>query len=345
MIYKVCKFLMNKENLVILNNEKVFKENGNFFLDNLDLKVIPEGLNQFFNVKFIVRKSKKKGEQNINLKNIDIASNIFSFIFFVIKSFKDNSKYLIISITPYTFLAYIFLFIFRKKVYLYLWSDGHEEWEHILGKWSVWIFSVMYHICTFRSEIIVCNKRLTKKKSHLISISRLENKWFQNLTKASTKNVDFLYVGRLSKEKGIFDLINMINNSNSKINLSIAGSSNNFKFENPNIKLLGYISDEELLMKAYDNCNITILPSFTEGYPYVIDESLARKRPVIIFEEISYVVNNKKGIFITERNLDSLNKTTKHILENYDQIQEEISLNELPTKKSMLKQISDIIRI
>ena len=205
---------MNKENLVILNNEKVFKENGNFFLDNLDLKVIPEGLNQFFNVKFIVRKSKKKGEQNINLKNIDIASNIFSFIFFVIKSFKDNSKYLIISITPYTFLAYIFLFIFRKKVYLYLWSDGHEEWEHILGKWSVWIFSVMYHICTFRSEIIVCNKRLTKKKSHLISISRLENKWFQNLTKASTKNVDFLYVGRLSKEKGIFDLINMINENN-----------------------------------------------------------------------------------------------------------------------------------
>ena len=43
--------------------------------------------------------------------------------------------------------------------------------------------------------------------------------------------------------------------------------------------------------------------------------------------------------------MDSLNKTTKHILENYDQIQEEISLNELPTKKSMLKQISDIIRI
>ena len=73
---------MNKENLVILNNEKVFKENGNFFLDNLDLKVIPEGLNQFFNIKFIVRKSKKKGDQKINLNNIDIASNIFSFIFY-----------------------------------------------------------------------------------------------------------------------------------------------------------------------------------------------------------------------------------------------------------------------
>ena len=337
---------MNKENLVILNNEKVFKENGNFFLDNLDLKVIPEGLNQFFNIKFIVRKSKKKGDQKINLNNIDIASNIFSFIFFIIKSFKDNTKYLIISVTPYTFLAYIFLFIFRKKfIYLYLWSDGHEEWEHILGKWSVWIFRVMYVICTFRSEIIVCNKRLTKKKSHLISISRLDEKWFQNTTKASTENVDFLYVGRLSKEKGIFDLISMLNDGNSRINLSIVGDSKNLKFENPNIKLLGYISDEKLLMKAYDNCNITILPSFTEGYPYVIDESLARKRPVIIFEEISYVVNNKKGIFITRRDTVSLNKTTDYILENYNKIQQEISGNELPTKKSMLKQISDIIRI
>ena len=203
----------------------------------------------------------------------------------------------------------------------------------------------MYVICTFRSEIIVCNKRLTKKKSHLISISRLDEKWFQNTTKASTENVDFLYVGRLSKEKGIFDLISMLNDGNSRINLSIVGDSKNLKFENPNIKLLGYISDEKLLMKAYDNCNITILPSFTEGYPYVIDESLARKRPVIIFEEISYVVNNKKGIFITRRDTVSLNKTTDYILENYNKIQQEISGNELPTKKSMLKQISDIIRI
>ena len=52
--------------------------------------------------------------------------------------------------------------------------------------------------------------------------------------------------------------------------------------------------------------NITILPSYTEGYPYVIDESLSRKRPVIIFKEISYVINGKKGIFVSERDFDFL---------------------------------------
>ena len=336
---------MNKENLVIINNEKVFSDNGNFFCENLDLKVVPEGLNNFFNVRFIVRKSNKKGNQKINLRNIDIAPNIFSFIFFVIKSLKNNSKYLIISITPYTFLAYIILFIFNKKVFLYLWSDGHEEWKYLLGKWSVWIFRIMYVICTFRSEIIICNKRLSKKKSHLISISRLDENWFLNRTKPLTESAIFLYVGRLSKEKGIFNFIDMLNATSPKTQLLIAGNSKNFNLENSKVKLLGYIPDAQSLIKAYDKCNITILPSFTEGYPYVVDESLARDRPVIIFEEISYVINNKKGIFVCKRNAESLEKTTNYILMNYDKIQRDIRENKLPTKKSMLKQISDIIRV
>ena len=121
------------------------------------------------------------------------------------------------------------------------------------------------------------------------------------------------------------------------------GNSKNFKPDKPQIIYLGYVSDDKTLRGVYDNHNITILPSYTEGYPYVVDESLARIRPVIIFEEISYVVNNKKGIFVCKRNAESVVKTTNYILNNYDKIQKEIRENNLPTKKSMLKQISDII--
>ena len=153
----------------------------------------------------------------------------------------------------------------------------------------------MYLVCTFKSEIIVCNKRLTNKKSHLISISRLDDPWFQDFKDVSHEKVNLLYVGRLSKEKGILEFIDMFLKSKVEGNLSIAGYSKNFSFSNPGIKLLGYISDPKDLIEAYDNSNITILPSYTEGYPYVVDESLARKRPVIIFEEISYVINNKRN--------------------------------------------------
>ena len=203
----------------------------------------------------------------------------------------------------------------------------------------------MYLVCTFKSEIIVCNKRLTNKKSHLISISRLDDRWFQDFKNVSHEKVNLLYVGRLSKEKGILEFIDMFLKSKVEGNLSIAGYSKNFSFSNPGIKLLGYISDPKDLIEAYDNSNITILPSYTEGYPYVVDESLARKRPVIIFEEISYVINNKKGIFVSKRDENSLKDTINKILKNYQVIQDEISNNSLPTRKSMLKQISDIIGV
>ena len=334
---------MNKENLVIINNEKVFAEDDSFHCDNLDLKIVPEELNKHFNVQYIVRRSKKKGGQKINLSNIKIASNIFSFIVFIYKTLKTKSKYLIISITPYTFLACIFLFIFRRKVFLYLWSDGHEEWEHILGKWSVWIFHLMYLICISKSEIIVCNERLSKKKAHLISISRLDDSWFKNQRKPSLDKVKFLYVGRISPEKGIFDFINFFQKLVIESSLSIAGNHKNYSPPNNTIKLLGYISKPKDLMDAYDDHNITILPSYTEGYPYVIDESLSRRRPVIIFEEISYVLNNKKGIFISKRDQKSFEETVNFIVKNYEKIQLDITENKLPTKDSMIRQISNII--
>ena len=334
---------MNKENLVIINNEKVFAEDDSFHCDNLDLKIVPEELNKHFNVQYIVRRSKKKGGQKINLSNIKIASNIFSFIVFIYKTLKTKSKYLIISITPYTFLACIFLFIFRRKVFLYLWSDGHEEWEHILGKWSVWIFHLMYLICISKSEIIVCNERLSKKKAHLISISRLDDSWFKNQRKPSLDKVKFLYVGRISPEKGIFDFINFFQKLVIESSLSIAGNHKNYSPPNNTIKLLGYISKPKDLMDAYDDHNITILPSYTEGYPYVIDESLSRRRPVIIFEEISYVLNNKKGIFISKRDQKSFEETVNFIVKNYEKIQQDIAENELPTKDSMIRQIANII--
>jgi uridine kinase len=65
---------------------------------------------------------------------------------------------------------------------------------------------------------------------------------------------------------------------------------------------------------------------------------------VIIFEDIDYIVRDKKGIFVIKRDIDSFLKTTKYIMENYLEIQKNMEKNILPTKKDMIKQISDIIK-
>ena len=40
------------DNLVVLNNERVSKRNGKFFARNYNFKILPEGLNKYFNVYF-----------------------------------------------------------------------------------------------------------------------------------------------------------------------------------------------------------------------------------------------------------------------------------------------------
>ena len=113
---------MTYKNLVIINNEKVFKENNSFYCHNLDLKIIPEGLSEYHEVQYIVRNSNKKGSQKINLNNIKIAPNILKFIYYVFKTLKiKNTKYLLVCITPYTFLSFLILLLFKKKyLFIYL---------------------------------------------------------------------------------------------------------------------------------------------------------------------------------------------------------------------------------
>ena len=125
---------------------------------------------------------------------------------------------------------------------------------------------------------------------------------------------------------------------------SIVGNSQNENISNNNIKFFGYVADPKSLINIYDKHNITVLPSYTEATPYVVDESLARKRPVIIFEDIEYIMRNKKGIFVSKRDINSFTEKTKYIMENYKEIQKNMEKNVLPTKKSMIKQISDIIK-
>ena len=343
------------DNLVVLNNEKISEKNKKFYCRNFNFKILPEGLNKFFNVQYIARKSRTNEHHELNLQNVKIASNIIQFIYYVISTFKSkNTKYYIITITPYTFLAFLFLSLFRKKIFVYLISSGYEEWKFILGSWSVWIYHLMYSIVTSNATVIALHERLYKKNNgHVIESSTLNQEWLRDLKKPDLSKIRFLNVSRVNPEKGIFEFLEMFKELKIDAEISIIGKIKNStlqnKFQsviknNSNILFPGYISDRKELMKAYDNHNILILPSYTEGQPYVVDESLARRRPVLIFEDIRHIVKGRKGIFVCERNIESLTKTVKFIIQNYSDIQKDIDQNKFPLEEDMFKQISNIIK-
>jgi hypothetical protein len=69
----------------------------------------------------------------------------------------------------------------------------------------------------------------------------------------------------------------------------------------------------------------------------VLLEALARRRPVVVFDEIKHVIGEKKGVFVSKRNFLSFLGTLNHIKKNYKKIQKEMKKNKLPTNKEFIE--------
>jgi len=332
--------------LFIISNESIFQKENSYFCDNIDLKSTPEGLSKKFEVNLIARKSKKERAHKINIENIKIFGSIFSYISGVIDSFKHkDSKYLIISISPYTFLACIFIRLFGKKSIVYLRSDGYGEYRAILGFIGVAFYHLMFGITSRISRLISCRDYILRnRKGDVVSPSQLDEDWFNNFKEIDLKDFKLLYVGRIRVEKGIFSLLQLIKDKDN-ISLTIVGAEKNtsLNINQSNVSIEENENNKIKLINFYDNHNIFVLPSFTEGHPMSLLEALARKRPVVIFDEIKHVIGEKKGIFVSKRNYENFLETIEYIKKNYRKIQEEMKQNQLPTNKGFIKEMESLI--
>ena len=330
-----------KKKLFIFSNESIFIQDEKYFCDNIDLKSSPEGLNKKFEVNLFGRKSSKKRAHDIKLKKIKIFSNIFSYLSEVVKSTKiENIKYLVISISPYTFLICMFLKLFGKTPIVYLRSDGYGEYKAILGSLGKLIYHLMFSFISLISNLISCrNYILRGKKGKVIYPSQLDSVWFKKPKTQEVKNFKLLYVGRIRVEKGIYSLASLIKNKRD-ISLTVVGAEKNtsYKINQSNVNIQLTQGNKARLIKYYDDHNIFILPSFTEGHPMVLLEALARRRPVIIFDDIEHVIGDKKGIFVAKRNFLNFFGTLNHIKKNYKKIQKDMMKNKLPTNKEFIEE-------
>ena len=335
------------ERLIIISNESIFNYKKNFFCDNIDLKSTPEGLSKKFKIKIICRLSKKIRSHKINIENIKAYSNIFSYLFGVFISLKEqNSKYLIVSISPFTFIACILIKLFKKKPIVYLRSDGYGEYKSILGFFGPMIYHFMFSIISKISLLISCREYILRNKlGKIVAPSQISSQWLTNHKEPEINKTRLLYVGRIRKEKGVYSLLNLIKEIKLDLTLSIVGAERNSltQITQDNVHVYEVENNEQNLIKFYDDHNIFILPSYTEGHPMVLLEALARLRPVIIFRDIEHVMGNKKGIFVAERNSNSFLEQINYIKKNYKNIQEEMKKNKLPTKEEFLLKFSDLI--
>ncbi len=330
-----------KKKLFIFSNESIYLQDGKFFCDNIDLKSTPEGLNKKFEVNLFGRKSPDKRTHEIKLKKINVFSNIFSYLNTVIQATKiENAKFLVISISPYTFLICLLLRLNGKTPTVYLRSDGYGEYKAILGNFGKLIYHLMFSFTSLISNFISCRSYILQgKKGKVVYPSQLDSVWFRKPKSQEFNKFKLLYVGRVRVEKGIFSLVNLIKNKHD-VSLTIVGAEKNtaYKINQSNVNIQLTQSNKARLIKYYDDHNVFVLPSFTEGHPMVLLEALARRRPVIIFEDIDHVIGDKKGIFVTKRNFLNFFSTLNQIKKNYKKIQKEMMKNKLPTNKEFIEE-------
>lgn len=152
----------------------------------------------------------------------------------------------------------------------------------------------------------------------------------------TTPNYDnknyFLYVGRLSKEKGIITLLNAMKNL-PDIELHIVGKGEeeeNIKNEInrlnlKNIKLLGYKSGDEL-KNEYKNCIASVVPSTAfEMFGLIIIEAFRYGKPVIgtdIGGIAKIIDHDKNGFLVPVDNTKDLTEAINKLYNNPELIKE-----------------------
>ncbi|MCQ8213241.1 glycosyltransferase [Cetobacterium somerae] len=135
----------------------------------------------------------------------------------------------------------------------------------------------------------------------------------------------FLYVGRLSSEKNLEQIIKVFNTM-PNLELNIVGygplEEELKKLSEDNIKFLGKI-DNEKLSKIYQNNDVFILPSKSEPWGLVVEEALYNGLPVILSNKVGchteLIQNGEQGyLYNIELDNDLEIKINKIIdLKNY----------------------------
>ncbi|GBE16939.1 glycogen synthase [bacterium BMS3Abin15] len=107
-----------------------------------------------------------------------------------------------------------------------------------------------------------------------------------------------LYYGRISKEKGVADLMSIFENLNSKTKLYMAGEiENNFKIrESENIKYLGYLDKNELMPYIKKTDFVVSASKLPETFGLVALESISQGKPFIGLRNGAYPEIIKNGI-------------------------------------------------
>ena len=256
-------------------------------------------------------------------------------------------------------------FIFRKKVIYHIHGGGFKEFYE-----KSYFFS-RYLIRNFieKSDSVICLSvswfefyRQNFKTKNLVILSNIINYPFKAARNSADTRITFLFLGLIGKDKGIFDLLNVIGKNkdkyDSRIKLLIGGNGEVKRLNNLIIKyqlgetveFMGWVS-KEAKVSAFNNSDIYILPSYNEGMPVSILEAMSYGLAIISSNVggIPEIVKNKvNGVLIEPGNLEQIERSIDFFIDNPSFVKEYGTISEKLVQKylpdSVFGQLQEIYR-
>ena len=154
-------------------------------------------------------------------------------------------------------------------------------------------------------------------------------------TNAPTKPISFVFIGRLLREKGIFEFLKAAEQVKKKYPAVVFKVIGSFDSENPGALKQGelqyYIESNIIEYPGFvtnikdwiRESSVFVLPSYREGVPRSTQEAMAMGRAVITTDVPGCretVVEGKNGFLIPRWNVAALAKAMEYFIENSEEI-------------------------
>ena len=297
-------------NIVIENN--FFK---NFLYDIVDTSITSQKRSVFDDV-------------FISIEELKRAFLIFVRLLHKIIFFKPSLIHLNSSVSKYGILRDLICVLIAKIFCLKVVTHYHGN-PLLFKKDNIVTLFILKFLCNISDFNIFLDfkhislfDKLIKRKSTILS-NFIDDRSFYKLSfnrQFNNSNLTALYVGAVTKQKGIFELIK-IAQCNPDIQFIVIGEVmsdlvgyNNF----PNNFIMHGLLQRSRVLKYMYCSDFFIFPSHTEGFPFVILEALRCGLPIISTKVgcLPTVLNNKGSFLCDVSNVDQFNNYIKILRTN-----------------------------
>lgn len=217
---------------------------------------------------------------------------------------------------------------FKKKVIMHIHGGAFAEYYNTNPRW----IKAMLLKCDVIVALTSYWEKFFKEKvgcDNVVIVNNIiETPQYTNITKDADCK-DFLFLGKVCKEKGIYDLIDVLNEHKTefegKIKLHIGGGGEIEKLKKmiadnslqEIVEYEGWVSRNKKI-SLLNKCNIYILPSYIEGLPISILEAMSYGHYIIstTVGGIPEIITNKdEGFLITPGDKEAIYSAIKYSLE------------------------------